>query len=140
MATTKNFLVAFVFLLTSTLNAQEQTTKEKRTINTTKIEQNKIILDGVLDEDEWRLVSPATNFIQRDPNEGTPSTEKTEVYVIHDKDNLYPIGFKSQYVEGESGIIFENSILDGMDVFKEDAPAFQVIATCECTMHGVYRT
>ena len=61
----------------------------KKAIKTKKIEQNKIVLDGVLDEEEWRLVSPATNFIQRDPNEGVPSTEKTEVYVIYDKENLY---------------------------------------------------
>ena len=75
-------------------------------------------------------VPSLTAYTTQGPNEPT----------FHDKDNLYPTGFKSQYVEGESGIIFENSILDGMDVFKEDAPAFQVIATCECTMHGVYRT
>ena len=89
MTTTKNLLAAFVFLLASALNSQEQNTKEKRSIKTKKIEQNKIVLDGVLDEEEWRLVSPATNFIQRDPNEGVPSTEKTEVYVIYDKENLY---------------------------------------------------
>ena len=84
MHTIKNLLAAFVFLIASALNSQEQNTKEKRSIKTKKIEQNKIVLDGVLDEEEWRLVSPATNFIQRDPNEGVPSTEKTEVYVIYD--------------------------------------------------------
>ena len=73
----------------SFLNSQETILKEKRTIHTTKIDQGKIILDGILNEDEWRLVSPATNFIQRDPTEGAPSSEKTEVYVIYDDENLY---------------------------------------------------
>ena len=41
MTTTKNLLAAFVFLLASALNSQEQNTKEKRSIKTKKIEQNK---------------------------------------------------------------------------------------------------
>ena len=35
------------------------------------------------------MVLPAKDFIQRDPIQGSPATEKTEVYVIHDKENLY---------------------------------------------------
>ena len=35
------------------------------------------------------MVLPAKDFIQRDPIQGSPATEKTEVYVVHDKENLY---------------------------------------------------
>ncbi|GIT74497.1 MAG: hypothetical protein Ct9H300mP29_4910 [Candidatus Neomarinimicrobiota bacterium] len=56
---------------------------------TKQISTGKIELDGFLDEPEWKMVSPAKDFIQRDPIEGAPSTEKTEVYVIYDEDNLY---------------------------------------------------
>ena len=89
----KTLFISFVLLIHNSIFSQETNSNsdsnEKRIINTIKIDQNKIILDGILDEDEWALVSPAKDFIQRDPNEGAPSTEKTEVYVIHDKDNLY---------------------------------------------------
>ena len=45
---------------------------------------------------------------------------------FHDDSNLYPIGFKAEYRDSEAGTVFENSIMDGMDVFSEDVPAFQV--------------
>ena len=51
--------------------------------------KGKIKLDGLLNEPDWKMVSPATDFIQRDPDGGSPSTEKTEVYVIYDEENLY---------------------------------------------------
>ena len=61
----------------------------KPVIITKQIETGKIKLDGLLEESEWKMVQPATNFIQRDPHEGEPSTEKSEVYVIFDENNLY---------------------------------------------------
>ena len=45
---------------------------------------------------------------------------------FHDKDNLYPIGFKAEFLDLETGTAFENSIQDGMDIFQEDIPGFQV--------------
>ena len=45
---------------------------------------------------------------------------------FHDENNLYPIGFKAEFVDLETGIVFQNEILDGMDAFSEDVPAFQV--------------
>jgi len=81
-----------IFIL-SILNAisfsQENISNDKRVILTKEISTGKIELDGLLNEPEWKMVSPAKDFIQRDPIEGAPSTEKTEVYVVYDKDNLY---------------------------------------------------
>ena len=48
-----------------------------------------ITLDGRLDEPEWNLASPATDFTQRQPFTGSPSHERTEVRVLYDDDNLY---------------------------------------------------
>lgn len=41
-------------------------------------------MDGRLDEPAWSLVPPATEFIQMDPAEGTPATERTEVRILYD--------------------------------------------------------
>ena len=48
-----------------------------------------ITLDGRLDEDVWMRAVPATNFLQRDPNNGEPATEQTEVRFVYDDDKLY---------------------------------------------------
>ena len=48
-----------------------------------------ITLDGALNEPVWRNAIPATRFLQRDPVEGPPATERTEVRVAYDDDAIY---------------------------------------------------
>ena len=79
----------FLSIAWSILFSQSNTDSEKRAIITKQISENKIEIDGLLNEPEWKMVLPAKDFIQRDPIQGSPATEKTEVYVIHDKENLY---------------------------------------------------
>jgi len=52
------------------------------------------IIDGKLDDACWKKAQPAGDFIQRNPDEGEPATEKTEVRVCFDAENLY-ISFRS---------------------------------------------
>jgi hypothetical protein len=47
-----------------------------------------IRLDGVPDEPVWARVTPATDFLQRDPDNGAPATERTEVRVVYDAARL----------------------------------------------------
>ena len=48
------------------------------------------VLDGdVLDEEVWQQVTPLTGFVQQQPFEGTPSSERTEVRLIFTADTLY---------------------------------------------------
>ncbi len=47
-----------------------------------------IVIDGAPDEGAWQRASPATNFLQRDPDNGAPATEQTEVRVLFDRDRL----------------------------------------------------
>jgi hypothetical protein len=48
-----------------------------------------IRVDGVLDEASWAAAEPATSFTQRDPEEGKPASEGTEVRVLVGPDALY---------------------------------------------------
>ncbi len=48
-----------------------------------------IHLDGSLSEGVWQRTPPATGFIQAEPDEGTPASERTEVRVVYDADHLY---------------------------------------------------
>ncbi|HEX4914377.1 MAG TPA: hypothetical protein VFV51_10480, partial [Vicinamibacterales bacterium] len=47
-----------------------------------------IVLDGAPDEPVWQKAVPATNFLQRDPENGAPATERTEVRVVFDRDRI----------------------------------------------------
>ena len=46
-------------------------------------------VDGRVDEAIWARVQPFTAFIQQDPDEGEPATERTEIRFLLDQQNLY---------------------------------------------------
>src|SRR2546422_3775931 len=46
-------------------------------------------IDGLLDEPAWSLAQPATEFLQQQPAEGAPASERTEVRVLFDDKNIY---------------------------------------------------
>ena len=63
---------------------------ERRTMEAIRMtSDDTITLDGRLDEDVWMRAVPATNFLQRDPDNGQPATEQTEVRFVYDDDKLY---------------------------------------------------
>ena len=47
------------------------------------------VVDGRIDEQEWAAAPPTGNFLQQNPLENAPSTERTEVRVMFDDRNLY---------------------------------------------------
>ncbi len=47
-----------------------------------------IRLDGTLDESAWKRAAIATGFVQREPDNGAPATESTEVRLVYDADRL----------------------------------------------------
>jgi hypothetical protein len=51
--------------------------------------QSDIHLDGKLDEASWAAAQPASLGIQRDPDEGKPATEQTDIRVVIGSDALY---------------------------------------------------
>ncbi|MBI3934028.1 MAG: carbohydrate binding family 9 domain-containing protein, partial [Acidobacteria bacterium] len=63
-------------------------THGRKTIRATPLEQP-ILLDGKLDEAAWATAPVSLGFIQRDPQEGQPSTEKTEFRVLYTPSTLY---------------------------------------------------
>ena len=47
------------------------------------------VIDGRLSDEVWSHAPVADHFRQRDPNEGQPATERTEIRVVYDDDALY---------------------------------------------------
>jgi len=46
-------------------------------------------LDGALDDPIWSSAMPVTDFRQREPKEGEPATEKTEVRILYTRRAVY---------------------------------------------------
>ena len=47
------------------------------------------VIDGRVDDAVWQGVKPYTDFIQQDPTEGAPASERTEVRLIVGRGNVY---------------------------------------------------
>jgi hypothetical protein len=50
-----------------------------------------IEIDGRLDEAVYANVPPMSDFVQQEPLEGTPATERTEVWLFFDDENVYVV-------------------------------------------------
>jgi hypothetical protein len=46
-------------------------------------------VDGSLDDEVWARARPVSDFVQAEPREGQPASERTEVWVAYDDENLY---------------------------------------------------
>lgn len=51
--------------------------------------RNAPVIDGRLDEAEWKEGEPFRGFVQREQNEGAPASERTEVRLLTDGEALY---------------------------------------------------
>ena len=49
----------------------------------------KITIDGVLDEPAWQTAASPGPLLQKEPVESGPPSQQTDVLVLYDKDNLY---------------------------------------------------
>ena len=82
------FLFVIASLVFSTAIAQQRGGEDKPEVGAVRIEAEPEF-DGVVDQEFWDFIQPATNFIQQNPDEGAPSTERTEVRIAYDDANLY---------------------------------------------------
>ncbi len=48
-----------------------------------------IVLDGRLDDAAWRTATPATEFMQTEPDDGSPASERTEVRIVYNDRAIY---------------------------------------------------
>lgn len=80
-------------------------------------------LDGVLDDAVWRNAAVVTDFIQQEPDEGAPASERTEVRVVYDGSSLF-LGVTA-YDSDPDGIIATEMRRDGDRILEEDN--FEVI-------------
>ena len=64
--------------------------EETPTAFATQLSARQVIhLDGRLDEEAWSSAPSLSHLVQRDPQEGAPASENTEVRFLYDTDALY---------------------------------------------------
>src|SRR5438034_1639522 len=71
------------------LFAQSKKTQEPAPITQAVAVEHAPKLDGTLDDPLWQSAIPITDFRQREPYEGQPTTEKTEVRIVYTRHAVY---------------------------------------------------
>lgn len=63
-------------------------TQGQATMRATRLE-TPIELDGRLDDSAYATTAAVSGFIQQEPNEGAPATERTDTWIFFDDDTIY---------------------------------------------------
>ena len=84
------YAVLFLFLFATALHGEidYESARRERRLQAVKISE-KVTVDGSLDEPVWNNAPLADQFIQNEPLEDQPASEKTQIRVLYDKDYLY---------------------------------------------------
>ena len=75
------------------------------------------IVDGVLDDTVWSAAEVITDFHQTRPGNGTPTSERTEVYVVYTDDALY---IAARMFDSEPNLIAAPVIRHGLGMPSDD--------------------
>ena len=94
--------------------------------NAVKIDEA-LLIDGRLDEGMWQSASPLTGFVQAEPFQGQPISERTEVRILYDDEAIY-VGVTC--FDANPGLIVttdtrRDSSLGNMDSFQMIFDTFQ---------------
>src|SRR5262245_16722262 len=107
-------ILILTYLCTSGLAvSRPQTESQQPVLRAVRLNPDeKVTIDGQLDELVWQRAEPATDFKQSDPRNGEPATERTEIRIVFNRDNLY-IG--AQFYDSEpSGLLGNQMVRDGL--------------------------
>jgi len=111
----------FSVLLLNAKDIDYETIRLERRLHAVKI-ADKITIDGRLDEPAWAGASRAIEFTQKEPEEGEPASEATDVGVLYDSDNLY-FGIVAR--DREAGHIIISELKKDFNVDNGDS--FQIV-------------
>ncbi|MCZ6694536.1 MAG: DUF5916 domain-containing protein [Bacteroidetes bacterium] len=128
-----NWLVGpLFFLVWVDLHAQEfEGRKEIQAHPISGVEH--IILDGKIDEPFWLDIPPSGDFLMQEPNEGGKPTERTEIRIGFDRENLYigvilwdsdPAGIKAFQKKRDAEIETDDRFRWILDTFLDQRNAY----------------
>jgi hypothetical protein len=124
-------VVAALAVPTGAAEAQQG---RQRQIEAMRVDQGPVV-DGVLDDAVWQDAPVIREFIQQEPNEGAPATERTEVRVLYDGVRLF-LGVHA-FDSSPGGVIATEMRRDASRILEEDN--FQVIIDTFMDSRTAYR-
>ena len=90
-------------------------------------------LDGRVDDPQWKLAEPITNFAQREPYEGQPPTERTEVRILYTREAVF---FGIVCYDSEPGKIVATQLR--RDVSQELDDYFEIVIDSSHNRRNAY--
>jgi hypothetical protein len=116
--------------MTDGLRAQEE---DPRSLRAYRLPAGaELQLDGRVLEPVWERADVATDFLQQEPEEGEPATERTEVRVVYDDENLYigvvlhddPDGVLAYKRKRDAGLGGEDRFMWILDTFLDERTGY----------------
>ena len=92
------------------------------TIVATRVTQAPVVDGEVIGDVAWQPATPVSDFWQEQPDEGQPSTERTEVRIVYTADTLY-VGVVCYDRQPEAIIVSDSR----RDASLDDTDSFQMI-------------
>lgn len=139
--------VVLGFFLAAGVAAQEAEDRE-RVLSVTRIEDSAVTVDGILEEPAWLGADVASGFTQREPVDGDPASERTEVRVLVSDEAVY-VGVRA-FDADPTGIVGRLSRRDDvqdtdavtvyLDSFHDRRTAFQFTVTPRGSIGDRYST
>jgi len=111
-----------------------QNLPERKAIEAYRLQENdRIELDGNLFESFWENIQTAGDFLQQEPVEGSQASERTEVRVSYDKQNLYigvmlydsdPSGIKAFQRRRDQPLDTDDRFIVILDTYNDQRSAY----------------
>lgn len=128
-------VTVFGFTLVSTfLYAQQDSQSESKSIKIERLSDDvKIRLDGMVDDAIWMDIEPISDFVMQVPVEGGEPTEKTDVRLTYDSENLYmaivmhdsdPSGIKAFQKTRDADVDLEDNFTWFFDTYLDRRNAY----------------
>jgi uncharacterized protein DUF5916 len=83
------FSIVAMLSIAAPAPGQVQQDNGRKQARAVRIGAGAVNVDGQLDDPAWRSAPPVTDFVQREPTEGAPPTDRMEVRFVYDDDALY---------------------------------------------------
>ncbi len=77
-----------------------------------------ITLDGALDDPVYQEVEAIGGFLQQEPHEGQPATQRTDVWLLYDDRNIYVAA--RCWMTDPAGLVANEMRRDGFAIFQND--------------------
>lgn len=127
-------ITILIILVSFPLILQSQNQQNRREIEAYKLENpEQFQFNGHVNEAFWDAIEPATGFLQQEPREGSPASEKTEVRIAYDDEYLYvgvilfdsdPAGIKASQKRRDARIEADERFTWIFDTFNDQRSAY----------------